>query len=240
MIFAAIIVLLASFVRAVSGFGYALIATPLLTFVFDAKSVVVMNIILANVSNIVVLYHMRRHIDVKRVIFLSLGGILGVPVGVYLLSWLDPLMIKLAIAVIVVPSSLVLLLGHSHQFKRDHLGCSVAGFAGGILTASTSLGGPPVVLFLINQGLTLEKFVGTIAAYFMFVGIISISVFSSLGMITTDLLIRIATLIPVSLLGIYIGIKVMPKINMTLFRRIGLSIVCITALVIVVSLLVEL
>ena len=239
MIFAAVIILLASFVRGASGFGYALIATPLLTFIFDAKSVVVMNIILGSATNILVLFYMRRYIDFKRVLLINLGSVLGVPAGAYLLSRLDPATIKLAIAVLVIPFSLILLLGYSHRFKRDSLGCGVAGFMGGMLAASTSLGGPPVVLFLLNQGLAPERFVGTLAAFFMFTSIISIGAFASMGMITTDLLTRIAILFPALLLGSYAGIKVLPKINVTLFKRIASSIVCVTALAMIVSLLIE-
>ncbi len=237
MIFAAFIVLLAAFVRAVSGFGYALLATPLLTFVFEAKSVVVMNVILGSITSVLLLFQMRRHIDFRRVAFISLGSILGVPLGAYLLSRLDPSIIKLAIAVLVIPFSVVLLLGHSHRFKRDTLGCGVAGFISGVLVASTSLGGPPVVLFLLNQGLVTQRFVGTLAAYFLFIGVITIGAFSSLGMITADLLTKVAILLPTLFLGSYLGIKVLPRINAALFKRIVSSLVSVTALVIIVSVL---
>ncbi len=240
LIFAAFIVLVAAFVRAVSGFGYALLSTPLLMFVIEAKSVVVMNIILASITNIVVLFQTRRHIDLRRAVFMSLGSILGIPLGVYLLSRLDPSIIKLAIAVLVIPFSILLLLGHSHQFRRDALGCSVAGFFGGVLGASTSLGGPPVVLFLLNQGLVSERFVGTLAVYFLFNGVISIGAFSSLGMITTDLLTKVAVLLPTLFLGSYVGVKILPRINVSLFKRIASSVVSVTALVIIVSVLTEL
>ncbi len=240
MIFAAFIVLLAAFVRSVSGFGYALLATPLLTFVFEAKSVVVMNVILGSITCVLVLFPMRRHIDFRRVAFISLGSILGVPLGAYLLSRLDPSIIKLAIAVLAIPFAVLLLLGHSYQFKRDTLGCGVVGFMSGVLGASTSLSGPPVVLFLLNQGLVTERFVGTLAAYFLFIGMISIGAFSSLGMLTADLLTKVAILLPALLLGSYAGIRVLPRINATLFRRIVSSIVSVTALVIIVSVLMEL
>lgn len=240
MIFAAFIVLLAAFVRSVSGFGYALLATPLLTFVFEAKSVVVMNVILGSITCVLVLFPMRRHIDFRRVAFISLGSILGVPLGAYLLSRLDPSIIKLAIAVLAIPFAVLLLLGHSYQFKRDTLGCGVVGFMSGVLGASTSLSGPPVVLFLLNQGLVTERFVGTLAAYFLFIGMISIGAFSSLGMLTADLLTKVAILLPALLLGSYAGIRVLPRINATLFRRIVSSIVSVTALAIIVSVLMEL
>jgi len=240
LVFAVLIVLLAAFVRAVSGFGYALLATPLLTFVFEAKSVVVMNVILAGVTSVLLLFQMRRHVDIRRVAFMGLGSILGVPIGAYLLSRLDPSIIKLAIAVLVIPFSILLLLGHSYQFKRDTLICGVAGFISGILGASTSLSGPPVVLFLLNQGLVTQRFVGTLAAYFLFIGIISIGAFSSLGMVTTGLLTKVAILLPTLFLGTYVGIKVLPRINADLFRKIVSSLVSVTALVIIVSVLMDL
>ncbi|MDP3878783.1 MAG: sulfite exporter TauE/SafE family protein [Dehalococcoidales bacterium] len=238
-IFAAIIVLLASFVRAASGFGYALLATPLLTLVMEAKSVVVLNMILGSLSNILVFWHTRRYIDLKRVVVLGLGSIFGIPAGTYLLVKLEPSIIKLAIAIVVIPFSILLLLGHSHRFKRDTLGCAVAGFLSGLLGGSTGLGGPPVVLFLINQGLTPQMFVGTLAAYFLFNGAILVATFTFLGMVTADILIKVAILLPTLWLGSYIGVKMLPRINTVVFKKIASAIVAATAVIIVASIVMD-
>ena len=236
----AFIILLAAFIRAISGFGYALVATPLLMFIMEPKSVVVINIILGGITNIIVLYHMRRHIDLRRVVFIGLGSIWGIPLGAYLLSRLDPSIIKLVMAALVIPFSILLLLGHSHQFRRDTLGCGIAGFMGGVLAASTSLGGPPVVLFLLNQGLAKERFVATLSASFLFTCVLSIGTFSSLGMITPDLLTKVAILLLPLWLGLYAGLKVLPRINATIFRRITTSLISATALAIIVNVLMKL
>ena len=238
--FAAFIVLLAAFIRAISGFGYALVATPLLMLVMEAKSVVVMIVIMGIITCVMVLFPLWRHIDLRRAAFMCLGSIFGIPLGAYLLSSLDPSIIKLTVAIMVIPFSMLLLLGHSHHFQRDTLGCSVAGFISGILGATTSLSGPPVVLFLLNQGLVTQRFVGTLAAYFLFIGVITTVAFSSLGLVTTDLIIKIAILLPALFLGTYVGIKVLPKINVNLFKKIVLAIVSVTAVVIMVTVLMEL
>ncbi|MFC2001033.1 sulfite exporter TauE/SafE family protein [Chloroflexota bacterium] len=240
MILPAFIVLLGAFIRSVSGFGYALVVTPLLMLVIEPKSVVVINIIISITMNAMILFHMRGHVDLKRAALISLGSLPGILLGASLLSRLDPSVIKLAIAILVIPFSILLLLGHSRQFKRDALGNVIAGFMGGIFSASTSLGGPPVVLFLLNQGLTKERFVGTLAAYFLFTCIVSTCTFASLGMITTDLLIKAAILLPPLWLGTYLGIKVLPRINPTLFRRIASAIVFAAALAIIITILIEL
>jgi len=235
LVFAVFIVLAAAFIRSITGFGYALLATPLLTLVFDAKSVVVMNIILGTVTNILVLWQTRRYVDFRRFLFISLGGIVGIPLGTYLLVRLDPSIIKLAIAGLVIPFSVLLLLGHSHQFKRDTLGCGVAGGISGVLAGSTSLSGPPVVLFLLNQGLVTQRFVATLAAYFLLIGVLCIGAFSSLGMVTGGLMTKVAILLPALFVGNYAGIKVLPRINADVFRKIIPSLVCVAAVVIIVS-----
>ena len=240
MILAAFFVLLGAFVRSASGFGYALIVTPLLMLVMDPKSVVVINILLVSTTHIIVLYYVKRNIDFRRAILLGTGSIPGIPIGAYLLSSLDPAIIKLAIAALVIPFSVLLLLGHSHHFQRDSLGCGIAGFIGGILIASTSLGGPPAVLFLLNQGMVKERFVGTLAVYFLVTSIASIFAFSSLGMITGELLKTVALLLPTLWLGSFAGIKLLPKINTNLFKKLASVIVSVTALAIIINFLLEL
>ena len=237
LIFAAIIVLLAAFVRSASGFGYALLATPMLMLVMDAKSVVVLNTVLGLVANVIVLYHLRRHIDFRRAALIGLGAVAGIPPGAYLLSSLDSSVIKLAIAIVVIPFSFILLTDHSHRFQRDTLGCVVAGFFSGATGASTGFGGPPVVLFLLNQGMVKERFIGTLAAYFSFRTIVTLGAFSSLGIVTTDILIQAVVLLPALWLGSYIGVKMVPRINTVLFKRIVSAIVTVTALIIIVSIL---
>ena len=239
IIAAAVVVLLAGFVRAITGFGLALIATPLLLFVFDPKSVVVISVIINILIGGLLLYHTKQHIDVQRALLMCAGSILGIPIGAYLLSSLDASIIKLSIAVLIVPFSIVLLLGHSHQFKQDSLGCGLSGFFSGLVGSSTSFSGPPVVLFLVNQGLVKERFVGTLTAYFLFMGIATVTAFSFLGMVTVDLLTKAAILLPTAIIGFFVGIKVLPKINAVLFRRIVMSIISIAALVIIVTFLLE-
>ena len=223
-----------------SGFGYALVATPLLTLIFDTKSVVVINVMLACVLSALVLFHTRQHVDLKRMVWISLGSIPGIPLGAYLLSELDPVIIKLAIAVIVIPFSVLLLLGHTHHFKRDIIGSLVVGFTGGALMAGTSLGGPPIILFLLNQGLTKESFVGTFAAYSLLNTAVGIGMYASLGMITTDILIKAALFLPSLWLGSYLGIKTLPRVGTTLFRRIASFLVLGVALIMIVTVLVDL
>ena len=240
MIAATVTILLAGFVQSVTGFGFALVAAPLLLFVFEPKSVVVINIILGGILCALILFRSRQHVDVRRVALLCAGSIFGIPLGAYVLSSIDPSIIKLVIAILIIPFSIFLLLGHSHRFGKDSLGCGLAGSISGALAASTSLGGPPVVLFLLNQGLVKQQFIGTLVAFFLFLASVSVGAFSLMGMVTNDLLMKVIVLLPALVVGFYAGTKVLPKINAALFRRIATSIVCISALTLIVTFLLEL
>jgi len=213
-----------------------------LAFVIDVKSVIVMVTILGLTTNIPVLWHARQYIDLKdlkRAALIGLGYVFGIPPGTYLLVMLEPTIIKLAIAVVVIPFSILLLMGHSYRFKRDSLGCGVAGFISGTIGVITAIAGPPVALFMLNQGLVKQRFVATLAIYLLFADIVRASIYSFLGMVTTDLLIKIVVLLPALWLGSYLGIKMLGRINPSFFRRVVLSVVCTVALVTIVSVLME-
>ena len=96
-----------------------------------------------------------------------------------------------------------------------------------------------MVLFLLNQGLVKERLIGTLATFFTICSIVCVGTFASLGMITIDLLTKAAILLPPLWLGTYAGIKVLPRINSTLFRRIASVMLSVTALVIIVTVLIE-
>ncbi len=229
------IVLFASFVRAVSGFGLALIAAPLLTFVMETKSAVALTVIITVISSIFVLLHTWRYVDLRRAVLTCLGAAFGIPVGTYFLSILSSTAILLAMASIAIPLAILLVLGFSYRFAKDSLGYVLAGFLGGTLAVTTSLGGAPVALFLLNQGLVTKKFVGTCSLIFLFMYLATFLAHTSLDLISTEVLVQAVILIPALWLGTYSGIKVLPKIKPVLFKRIAGSIVIASAIAVILN-----
>ena len=239
IIFTALIVLFASFIRAISGFGQALIIAPLFTFIMDTKQAVVLSVILGGISSVIVLYYTWRDVDLRKTVFLGIGVILGIPLGAYLLSILSSTIMRLVMASVAIPFAVSLLLGHSHRFSRDSIGCTVAGFFGGILMSATSMGGPPIVLFLLNQGLVKEKFVGTLALIAVLMVVAAFIAHSTLGLVDKDILIQSAILIPALWVGTFIGIKVLPKIEPGFFRKMASGIVLLSATTIIINIVIS-
>jgi hypothetical protein len=222
--------LLAAFTMSLTGFGFALIAAPLLLFLLESKTVVVINIILGAILCLLILWQSRHHVNVRRVALLGVGSIFGIPVGAYILSHVAAPTLKLLIVTLVVVFAIPLALGHSHRFKKEGTGSVISGFISGTLVSSTSLAGPPVVLFLLNQGWEKELFRANLAAYFLFCDLMALAALGFSGVLTSELLVTASTFIPVVLLGFYLGIKVLPRVDTVLFRRIAIFIVLVAGL----------
>jgi len=228
------IILLAGITQSATGFGFGLVATPLLLFMFEPKSVVILVVILSAIIALMRLIYFRHYINIRRAALIFAGSVFGLPIGVYLLSSLNPSALKLFIAIVIIPFSIVLLSGYTYRLQNDTLGNCIAGFISGLLTASTSFGGPPVVLFLLSQDLDKNHFVGAITAQVLLVGLLTFGTYSFMGMVTIDLLKKIAMFLPVLVLGFYVGTKILHRISASLFKKVSASIILLSALSIIV------
>lgn len=81
---------------------------------------------------------------------ISAAAVLAVPLGGYLLTGADPLTLRRLIALIVIAFSLVLLSGRRYQ-GAQRLPTSLAlGALSGTMLGATSIGAPPVILYLLS------------------------------------------------------------------------------------------
>ena len=129
------VVLVAAFVRGVSGFGLALILAPILLLLMNSKSTVVVNLLLAIVSNLVVLPLGFRHIYLKGILPMVIFAIPGIAIGAWIITIIEPSTLKIVIGAVTVISAIPLAMGVSKAFRKEKLACGFSGFLGGLLAA---------------------------------------------------------------------------------------------------------
>jgi uncharacterized membrane protein YfcA len=125
---------------------------------------------------------------------------------------------------VTVVCAITLAAGYTRTLK-DRLFSSLAGFLSGVLASSTSLGGPPVVLFMHNQNWKKETIHPNLAAYFSFLGFWSLIALSISGLIEAHMILSAVSLVPALLIGTYIGLTVFRKINVSYFRWVSMLII---------------
>jgi len=234
-ILASCAVLFAAFVRGVAGFGLALILAPILLIILDPKSVVVVNLLLGVISNILVILYGFRNKYLNRIILMAASSLPGIAIGIWIITIIAPSFLKVIIGAITILFVVPLTLGFARVFVRERLACGVSGFLSGILSSSTSLGGPPVVLLMYNQKWDKETIHSSLAVYFLFICVCSLISLAVVGLVDVQTVISAATLIPALLIGIGLGMVTFRRVNVRFFRMLTLGIVVVTGIMGILS-----
>jgi len=220
--------LLAGTVSGLTGFGLALISTPLLLFVYDPRTVVVITAALAIFINLAVVWDSWRDAQRRLVLALLPPAFVGIVAGAEVLRVVNPLYIRLAVGVVVVFSALLLLRDIRLPGAETRWGTVVAGSASGALSTSTGLAGPPIVLLLASRGLPKRVFRGSSAMYFLVMSVAGLIVLFYRGLFDGSDVPLMLALIPAAFLGKAIGTAMLKRTSEKAFRTITLGIVILT------------
>ncbi len=112
--------------------------------------------------------------------------------------------------------------GRGRITHRDRLLRHVAGASSGLLMGSTSMGGPPVVLYLTGRRLAKGTLRGTLALFFAIGNLFALGSFLVAGMITGEMAVRALLLIAAVAPGFFIGRQLASRLDNNSFRRLVL------------------
>ena len=229
------ILFLASLITGMTGFGFALIAVPLLTLLLTPKVVVTTLLLLGLVNGVLILVQTWRWLKPRRIWPLLVGGVVGAPLGTTLLLALDADLLQALIGVVVVLSALALAAGLRWQVQDERRAAAGAGLLSGVLAGSTGIGGPPVILFFANQDIPKQVFRANITLFFLTLGISNLISQSLGGLVTRPVLSYTLWLLPALLGGTWLGTWLADRVSERLFRKITLILVISTGLSAIVS-----
>lgn len=199
-------VLLAAVCQAATGFGFALVAVPLLSLVLDVKVAVAVCIVLGPTSGILSIAELWRLVRWRTVVVLVLGSAIGAPLGAAILVRSTSTQLRVGVALIMLVSVGLTLAGLKPPRPRFPSVVSLCvGAISGILRSATSMGGPPVALYLLGLGYKPRAFVATNAAYFLLGSVVSISALATAGQLTREVLTLVALCIPALFVGSWCG-----------------------------------
>lgn len=228
VLLAALVALLAGGVSGLTGFGLALIGVPLLLFVYEPATVVVLLSVLSVFINVAVVWDSWHDADRRLVLSLLPAAAVGVFVGAEVLYYADPLYIRLGVGIIVVFSALLLLREVRIPGAEGWLGTMVAGSTSGLLSTSTGLAGPPIVLLLAARRLPKHAFRGSSALYFLAMSFVGLAALTNRGLLDVAQLPLALALVPAAFLGKVLGTALLNRISDKTFRTVTLGVVILT------------
>lgn len=222
--------LLASLAQAITGFGSALVAVPLLAFAVHPVTAVVAT---TAVSLLLTGWGYRRerdHADGPALRTLTLTGALGIPVGLVLLVVLDARVLQLVIAAVVL--ALVGLLATGRRVGDGAGTLRVAGGMSGALLSSTGMNGPPLVLALADRPPRVAR--ATLQGVFCAQDLLAVAGFVLVGRFSVDAAVLVAAGAVAVPAGWWLGDHVFHRVPPERFRWLVLGGLTASALATVV------
>jgi len=229
----ALIFFVSAAVYTFSGFGYSLIAIPLLTMILPPRIAVPLNIFLGIFLSAWLIYATRGDVNFKNIGYLLLGMVPGVPFGSFLLANVHSQIIILTANGLVV-FSLILFAVQNRSMQRvvsSRLTDGVAGFLSGFLGSGCGIAGPPVILLGIVKHWDKREFRANLIWYFALWGVYAFANFFAIGLLDNQAFLKLFVFGITGLaLGIVAGSKLNRIVPQKLFSRICTILILLFAL----------
>jgi uncharacterized membrane protein YfcA len=223
-----VVVVFGAVLGGTTGFGYGLVATPLLLLAgFSLPFVVAANLAVSIAMRTTVAYRFRHEVDRRRTVLLIAGSIPGLYVGARILRAYDTAALEAAIGLLVMVVAVRLALRRAGTAAAPSGAATLgAGFAGGVLGTLSSLSGIAPVLLLARERARPVSYVADLAVYFVAVNAIGLVILAATGSLSTDApWADLIVWLPVALAGNAAGIALATKVRDDAFRTLVLGLV---------------
>lgn len=217
--------------RGFSGFGSALIFMPLASSIADPRLVAALLLIIDFVAAAPLLPDAWRKADRRATAIMAFGSLIGVPIGTYFLTRLEPVTTRWIISVFVLALLLLLLSGWRYRGK-EHTAISVGiGGLSGFCSGLAQTGGPPIVGYWLGRPIASVVARANIVLFFGASDLFSAISYVATGLITMDA-IRLSLVVgPVYGIGVWFGASLFGKASEALFRAICYVLIAAAVLV---------
>ena len=195
----------AAVLRGFTGFGFGLAAVPLLSLALPPAQVVPLVVTFQVIIGVAGLRAASATCDWRAIGLLLPGLVAGIPIGLLILTALPPDTVRLAIGAIILLSVLLIQRGARLPPQPSILISGGVGLVSGVISGLASMGGPPVVVYLLAVGHTTVRMRATTIVYFMLSGCVSLIPMALRGLITRDTLVWSVAALPVLFGGSRLG-----------------------------------
>ena len=208
VIFIAVLLFVSSAVQGVLGFGFAVIASPIIVQI-NPNLVPQLLALLGLPIALRVFFREKDGVDLSKVKPLIVGRLVGGPIGLLLLLNLSEKYLSIAVGVIVLVAGLGSFFGW--VINRNNLNSFLAGTFSGIFGMVAAVGGPPVALLYRNT--KSEEFRPSLNSVFSIGILITLSLLLLSGNLFMDHLLLFVLFLPFVLTGVRVSSSIFSKFS---------------------------
>ena len=213
------------------GFGIGISTAPILLLVLDAQTVVVTVNTASLLLFLLIIRQTRGHLDARETLPMAAAGLLGVPVGVFVLNAASPTVLRTGIAVVILARTVPAALRWTPASVPRLVG-PVAGFVVGAMLTGSGVGGPLMALYLLSRDWDRQAIRGSLALYFLVVEFAGVVGYAFSGLFTVERVVLVLVASGPVLLGFGAATLIGKRIDEALFRRSVIAVIVATSLMV--------
>jgi uncharacterized protein len=227
----------AGFLTAITGFGFNALSLPLLAVAFEPHHAVVVGLQVGLLIFVLVLLlpGVRHAVDTRLVWTLFAWSLLGLPVGARILVVLDDRTLRLVIGGLTFVYAAGQLTGLVPAVRASRRATPYVGVVSGILSSSVSMGGTPIILYLIGLGGEPRDLRATAVAYVVLSTIGSLVVLWWTGLVDRSTIQDALELSPAAVAGFALGALAFRYVSRQVFLQLTHVLLAATGVVALVA-----
>ncbi len=221
----------ATLIRSVFGFGEALVAVPLLALIMPIETAAPVATLVSITVAALVLVQDWSEVHVRSAGWLVLSTLLGIPLGLLLLTKVAEPIVKAVLGSIIVAFSLYSLLSRrSHKLANERL-TWLFGFSAGVLGGAYSMNGPPLAIYGSLRGWSPQQFRATLQGYFLPASLLVMCGYWVAGLWTSTVTQYYLLALPAVAVAVFVGGVVNRRVHPQRFQFLIYGVLVVVGLV---------
>ncbi len=222
-----IIICFAGFTQGLTGFGFSLVALPLLALFLQVREITPILIVLSIITNIMVIFSASKSYKMSELWLMIVFGIVATPLGAYLLNIIEPNILKASVGFIISLTAMFLLFDYKIKIKHKKTSQAITGIFSGLLNGSLSLSGPPIILYMSNQGAKKNELRASFSLFALITNIFAVCAMYYANLINIDTYRYLYIFAPALIIGVSLGIWISKRVKERIFKLITLYVLII-------------
>ncbi|WP_194852483.1 sulfite exporter TauE/SafE family protein [Nonlabens antarcticus] len=220
------------YVQTVVGFAGSLMALPILLLVMDLPNAIAYISIFYLFSSVFLITKEWHNIDKKMILKLAFTSVIGVILGIIVLTYSKPIVLKKALGVFII----IYVAYASFGKKKVQLskgGIIGFGVLGGFFSGVFSTGGPLYVMCIENTVKEVKAFRATMIGVLGLVTLTRVPALAVSGILNFSHLKTSLIVFPIFLFAQFLGKRTFKKINEKAFKALLMILLCISGIILI-------
>ncbi len=223
-------VIAAGIVRGFSGFGTAMVYMPIAAIFLEPIHAMLTMMTFDLFGPIALMPRAWRDGEPKDVGVLGLGALVALPIGVYFLTRMDPIVFRWIVSILSLVLLILLASGWRYRNPLRTAGTLCVGLVSGFLSGIAALPGPPVILSYMSSPRPVSVIRGNTMMYLFLVDILAFIVFALKGLLVfVPLVIGAILTVPYGIAGL-IGQRIFNPAHEVVYRTIAYAMIAFSAI----------